>query len=309
MLHKTGDGHARPPELQRKLLVRSQGRPLSWAEKCGLLALACATLSFYFAPLCAAALLALFVLACLLAPMFPGWGFFYPLISHGCREKRQIALSFDDGPDPAATPALLALLRRYGYLATFFVTGRRALRYPELISAILKDGHEVGNHSYSHEACIMFRSPARLAREMALTQRILARHGVEPVFFRPPVGVNVPAYAETLHASGLEAVTFSCRARDMGNRRVAGLAGRILKKVRLGDIVLLHDIAPKTGLGSGLAGGADHVDLWLAELERIFTALQTRKIQVVPLATLCQRPGMRRHTKVPVISAQTRHSS
>lgn len=276
-------------KMRGKVFLRSQGRPFSWAEKSGLLALAAACPLFFLGPLCAVAPLILFVAACLLAPVFPGWGFFYPVISHGSRQNRQVSLSFDDGPDPVSTPALLALLRQYGFCATFFVTGKRVRRYPELISAILREGHELGNHSYSHEACIMFRSPARLAREMALTQRALARHGVKPVFFRPPVGVNVPAYAEALHLIGLESVNFSCRARDMGNRRVRGIARRILRTLRPGDIVLLHDAAPK-----GSSGKTADPGLWQAELEHIFTALKASQLEVVSLATLCQGQG-RRH--------------
>lgn len=277
---------------RRNLFLRSRGRPLSWAEKSGLLALALAGLLFFPAPLCAAIPLALFVAACCLAPMFPGWGFFYPVISRGPRKNRQISLSFDDGPDSVSTPLLLALLRKYDYPATFFVTGRRARRYPELIAAILKDGHELGNHSYSHENCIMFRSPARLVREIALTQRVLARHGVNAVFFRPPVGVNVPAYAEALHVTGLTVVNFSCRARDMGNRRLQGLARRIVTRIRPGDLVLLHDIAPQVTLKCS-SGDRAALDLWPAELEHIFAALKQRRLKVVPLTELCQCSGMR----------------
>lgn len=294
----------RAAALGKRIFLRSKGRPFSWAEKSGMLALAVAGPLLFCAPVCAALPLILFVAACLFAPVFPGWGFFYPVISHGRRDLRQISLSFDDGPDPVSTPALLALLRKYSYPATFFVTGRRARRYPGLIAAILHGGHELGNHSYSHEACIMFRSPARLAREMALTQRILARHGVGPVFFRPPVGVNVPAYAEALHIGGLKAVNFSCRARDMGNRRISGLAERILQKVRPGDIVLLHDIAPKVRRDSaaspastGCADNGAAAALWLGELERIFATLKARQLHVVSLTTLCQCRGMRQHAK------------
>lgn len=224
------------------------------------------------------------MLAALAAPLFPGWGFFYPVCSHGPREQAGLGLSFDDGPDPGSTPLLLALLRRHGFCATFFVNGRKVRRYPHLVEAILAEGHELGNHSYSHDGCIMFRNSHRLYREMALTQRALARHGVQPALFRPPVGVNVPAYAEALHQSGLEAVNFSCRARDMGNRRLTGLAGRITRRLRPGAIVLLHDVPPRSAAAQVL---------WLAELETICTAIRARQLEVLPLPLLCGCAAMR----------------
>ncbi|NLZ17026.1 MAG: polysaccharide deacetylase family protein [Desulfobulbaceae bacterium] len=269
------------------LFQRSRGRALSRAEKSGLIAAGSTGILAFAVPILVPLPLVFFVLICILAPLFPGFSFFYPVISHGRRDVRQISLTFDDGPDPVATPALLALLARYEFCATFFVNGTKVRRHPELVEAILAAGHEFGNHSYSHDGCIMFRSPSRLAQEMLLTQRCLARHGVHPVFFRPPVGVNVPAYAEALHLSGLKAVNFSCRARDMGNRRVKGLARRILRQIQPGDILLLHDTAPP--------GAPHNVQLWLAELEQIFHALKKRHLKVVPLGALCSSSCKKNH--------------
>ncbi len=282
-------GHRPRPcdRRSRGLFFRSGGRPLSRAEQGGILALGSAALLALLAPALQCWPLIFFVLAALFAPFFPGWGFFYPLVSHGPRDRPELGLSFDDGPDPESTPLVLALLRRHGFRATFFVNGRKVRRHPQLVEAILAEGHELGNHSYSHDDCIMFRHPDRLVREMALTQRALARHGVRPTLFRPPVGINVPAYAEALHRCGLTAVNFSCRGRDMGNRRYRGLAGRILKRLRPGDIVLLHDLPPPQG-------GEAAREQWLAELESICIAVKKRGLTVVPLPVLCGCAGMQR---------------
>ena len=263
----------------------SKGRPFSWAEKSGFFALASAALLALTAPVFFPVPLILYILACSLAPVFPSCSFFYPVISHGRRDLQEISLSFDDGPDPLTTPLLLDLLRQYGFRATFFVNGGKVRRYPALVEAIIKEGHELGNQSYSHDPCIMFQSPQRILQEITLTQRALARHGVQPVFFRPPVGINVPAYAEALHQTGLQALTFSCRARDMGNRRIAGLSRRILRTLQAGDIIILHDVAP--------LAGARNTALWQAELEHLFTAIETRHLSVVPLSILCGLPGIK----------------
>lgn len=226
--------------------------------------------------------LAGFVLACLLLPLFPGVPFFFPVISRG--RPVGVCLSFDDGPDPLSTPPLLRLLREHGLPATFFVTGERAARHPHLIAAILDGGHTLGNHSYSHDNWIMFRQPATIMGEIAATQAVLAQSGQLPALFRPPVGILTSRYATPLHAAGLQALTFSRRARDMGNRRVRGMAGRILRGLRSGDIILLHDTPPRSG---------NSLDSWLAEVGQIIEGCRARGLAIVSLETLIGRAVMR----------------
>ena len=91
-----------------------------------------------------------FLLACAIAPFMPGLGFYLPIVSSGKRGERGVALTFDDGPDPEITPRLLDLLDSHGVCATFFVTGERAARHPDIIREILSRGHSIGNHSFSH---------------------------------------------------------------------------------------------------------------------------------------------------------------
>lgn len=226
--------------------------------------------------------LLLFIALVLAAPFFPGSGFFLPVISRGPRKERAVALTFDDGPDPLTTPPLLDLLERCGLPATFFVTGRRAEAHPELIREILRRGHAVGNHSYDHDVLLMFRSRARLAEQIGRTQTVLGRFGIRPRAFRPPVGVTGPRLAGVLEGLGMDCVTFSCRGADFGNRRIGGLARRVLRRLHPGAIVLLHDVAPPGG-GSGA---------WLAEVEAILRGLRSRGYATVPLAGLIGRPVM-----------------
>jgi peptidoglycan/xylan/chitin deacetylase (PgdA/CDA1 family) len=228
--------------------------------------------------------LAIFVALALAAPFFPGWGFYLTVISRGAREGRAVALTFDDGPDPVTTPALLALLERYGLPATFFVTGERAEAHPALVREILRRGHDVGNHSYGHDVLLMLRSRARLAGEIHRTQVLLEGFGVRPRAFRPPVGVTGPRLAGVLESLGMDCVTFSCRGDDFGNRRVRGLAERVLRRLHCGAIVLLHDVVPP---GSDVAA-------WLAEVEAVLRGLRTRGFETVPLARLIGRPVMER---------------
>jgi len=207
------------------------------------------------------------------------------VISRRKTGRRAVALTFDDGPDPDVTPQLLELLRRHGVPATFFVAGARAERHPGLIREILSRGHTLGNHSYHHDPLLMLRSREKLQEEVARTQDLLAAFAVRPLTFRPPVGITNPRLPGVLRALGMYCVTFSCRAFDRGNRRIAGLAEIILKKVRPGDIILLHDITPKGGEG---------IEDWLTEMEQIVSDLKMQGYEILPLSELIDRPVMER---------------
>jgi peptidoglycan/xylan/chitin deacetylase (PgdA/CDA1 family) len=230
--------------------------------------------------------LTLFVMLCGVAPFLPRLGFFLPVVSRGSRGTNQVALTFDDGPDPASTPKLLALLERHGIRATFFVIGQRAARHPDLIRAMVRQGHEIGNHSWDHDHFIMFWRSRRLAEQIVATQRALATQGVVPRVFRPPVGITTPVLAAVLGRQGMVAVNFSCRAFDGGNRRIRGLSKTILSRLRAGDIVLLHDAPPPK---------EKDIDRWIDEVEKVVQGLARNHLSAVPLSRLMGRPVMDRN--------------
>ncbi len=239
----------------------------------------------------AAVPLGLFILFCLVAPFLPRAGLFLPVISRGSRTGRAVALTFDDGPDPDVTPLLLDLLQRRRLPATFFVAGEKAKRHPALIREILLRGHALGNHSYRHDPLLMLRSRARLADEITSTQNLLAGFGIRPLAFRPPVGMTNPRLPEVLTELHMDCVTFSCRACDFGNRRIRGMAGIILKKVRPGAIILLHDVSPR---------GEGRVADWLEGVETIVLGLKSKGYEIVPLSQLIGRPVMEELPVLPI---------
>jgi len=150
-----------------------------------------------------------------------------------------IALTFDDGPDPEFTPALLNLLRAAGASATFFVLGRAALRHPGLIARMCAEGHTVGSHGWSHRH--PWRVPSAAARrEVVLAERALtALCGQAPTLFRPPFGRRSGAMEKSLGQGRV--ILWSRSAVDWGPWGTASGIARRLQKVRGGDIVLLHD--------------------------------------------------------------------
>jgi peptidoglycan/xylan/chitin deacetylase (PgdA/CDA1 family) len=220
---------------------------------------------------------ALLLIVCLTAPFCYRYGFFLPIISRGRQDAHAVALTFDDGPDPMTTPHLLKLLQGHGVKATFFVTGRRARAFPELMGAILAAGHTLGNHSYHHNSCLLLKGKNALYRDIALTQRILTRLGATPKVYRPPVGITAPPLRDVLSLLQLKTVNFSCRAMDRGNYNVDVIARRILKKVRTGDIIMLHDLQPSHGIP---------VSRWVAEVDAVISGLAARGLTVLPLAEL-----------------------
>jgi peptidoglycan/xylan/chitin deacetylase (PgdA/CDA1 family) len=226
--------------------------------------------------------LLLFCVLCGAAPFFPQWRFFLPTATRGPRNSRKVALTFDDGPDPATTPRLLELLARYGVRATFFVVGRRVEAEPGLLEAIRRAGHEVGNHSYSHDPFLMLRSTSRLRREIAECQRVLESRGVRPLTFRPPVGITNPRLGPVLRELGLACVGFGCRPVDFGNRRIDSLARTVEKRARCGDVILLHDCEPP----------GHPAQRWLDEIEHLIVALRAARLEPASLSELLGFPVM-----------------
>ena len=225
-----------------------------------------------------------FLLACFIAPFLPRVGFFLPIVGRGTPGEKGVALTFDDGPDPEVTPRLLDLLDRHSVSATFFVTGERAARHPSIIRDILSRGHAIGNHSYHHFPFLMLKGIRTLRREIESTQSLLAGFGIVPLAFRPPVGITNPLLRRVLLEQGMYCVNYSCRARDIGNRRIGRISGNVLTSVSPGDIIALHDIAPPRA-------GKERL---LAEFDDLLRGLKEKGQAVVPLDRLIGRAVMRR---------------
>src|SRR5262245_28301411 len=173
----------------------------------------------------------------------------YVLEASGRGEERLIALTFDDGPDPQYTPQILDILRRRQVPATFFVVGVNAERSPELLQRIYAEGHEIGNHTYSHRD-LSRTSTTRLQVELNATQRIIQHAlGVSTVLFRPPYAADsepqTPEELEVIvRAQRLGYITIGARIDPQdwapGVTPDAILA-EVLAETPNGRIVLLHD--------------------------------------------------------------------
>jgi peptidoglycan/xylan/chitin deacetylase (PgdA/CDA1 family) len=228
-----------------------------------------------------------FLLICLAAPLFPRFGFFAPIIYKGRGGQKAVALTFDDGPDPLTTPLLLSLLEKRRITATFFVIGEKAAAHPDLIDRIIQKGHLLGNHSFRHSTRIFFQKVETVVEDIQATQRVLKKFKVEPLVYRPPVGIVSPRIQPALIETGLSLVNFSNRPWDAGNRRIHNLSRRVLKRIQDGDIVLLHDTRPPS---------KEQIAIWLKEVETVVDGIEARGMRVVPLPDLIGIPVMIRRS-------------
>ncbi|HUK48375.1 MAG TPA: polysaccharide deacetylase family protein [Terriglobales bacterium] len=159
---------------------------------------------------------------------------------------RCVALTFDDGPDPVYTPKLLDLLREKGVKATFFVVGKRADQYPEIVRRAWTEGHLIANHTWSHDPLFCFLMPRRLRSEIERGSESIRRScGFRSRFFRSPVGLRHPLLAPCLEVLEMEYISWSIRTLDTFTTNSNILAERILNKAASGDIILLHDHLPR----------------------------------------------------------------
>lgn len=157
-------------------------------------------------------------------------------------DKKLVALTFDDGPHPYFTPMLLEVLSQERAPATFFLLGRQVEKYPRIAARIVREGHELGNHGYSHRA-MRFLSWKDIYREIRKTERLVAYHvGVKTTLFRPPYGEIVPMIVNVNRYAGYKLIRWSIDPKDWDqSRNAATIAEHVLTAVKPGDVLLFHD--------------------------------------------------------------------
>lgn len=197
---------------------------------------------------------------------FAAWGavapsseLFGPTVHH-TDSPRKIALTFDDGPNPAVTPRLLELFDRYSVRATFFLIGKFARACPGLVKEIAVRGHLIGNHTDTH-ANLIFRSRAGIRDELARCQDAIAAaaHTEPPRWMRPPYGYRSPLLRGEIRHAGMQGVVmWSKICWDWKPQPPQRLIGRLSRAARLdqtlGDVIVLHD-----GDHRSLGGDRHHV--------------------------------------------------
>ena len=152
-----------------------------------------------------------------------------------------VALTFDDGPHPTYTPAILEILDGYGVKATFFVLGRHAEQNPALLKTLVQEGHEIGNHSFFHHD-LNKRRPEAIREEIRRTDDLIAAAGYEQeILFRPPYGHANFSVMSALKSMQRKIIRWDVDLRDWAGTAPEDMLAKFEQIARPGTIVLLHD--------------------------------------------------------------------
>jgi peptidoglycan/xylan/chitin deacetylase (PgdA/CDA1 family) len=159
----------------------------------------------------------------------------------GDRASKQIALTFDDGPNDPHTCNLLDVLSRHNVKATFFLIGRYVRQRPDIVAEIAKRGHVIGNHTFTHPL-LTFRSPADIRTEIAqCREAIHDAVGEHSDLFRPPWGARRPAVFRIARQLGLQPVMWNITGYDWKASSPEFIERKVSPKIHGGDVILLHD--------------------------------------------------------------------
>ncbi|MBO8165044.1 MAG: polysaccharide deacetylase family protein [Brevibacillus sp.] len=199
---------------------------------------------------------------------------------NGPLDKRQVSLTFDDGPDTVFTPKVLDVLKQHNVKATFFLIGNRIEAHPEIVKRIIREGHEVGNHSYSHPNLPKLK-PNQFHAEVLRTQDLIARHsGYRPKFIRPPYGAINEEQVKWLASQGFTMVNWNVDSLDWKGLTADQVADNVLSNIRHGSIILQHSAG---GHGEDLSGSVQ-------ALPKIIKKLKEDGVSFVTVSELLQLP-------------------
>lgn len=208
------------------------------------------------------------------------WRVYAEAVVRGPRDARGVALTFDDGPHPRWTRAVLELLAARGVKATFFMVARKAEQHPDVVRELQEQGHSVELHSYAHDRLFALRGARRvrddLERGVVTLERLTGRR---PSLFRPPIGHTNPTIASIADDLDLTIVAWSARGLDgLAGARPDRVAARVRRGLRPGAIVLLHD-SPEEG---------DSEPAAVRALPAVLDAIAARGLEVVPLQSFIE---------------------
>ncbi|NUO62545.1 MAG: polysaccharide deacetylase family protein [Gemmatimonadaceae bacterium] len=188
-----------------------------------------------------------------------------------------VALTFDDGPNPEATPRILDALASSGTTATFFLLGRHVERWPDLARRVADEGHAIGNHGWHHRKLHRL-SPSRVREDLELgTKAIVDATGVSPRLFRAPHGFRAPWVTPIAASLGQRTIGWSLGVWDSDRPGVDAIVDRTVGGTRPGSIVLLHD-------GDGYAPTGDRTQT-AAAVPLIVASLDAGGYHFVPVPT------------------------
>lgn len=230
----------------------------------------------------ALAALTLYVTLIMLGVLILRLRMFVDAICEGKKGSNAVALTFDDGPSPEHTPKVLSLLKKANAKATFFVIGKKAEKNPELIRAILEQGHAIGSHSYAHSRAFSLLPTNAVRDDIKRSLDVLhAITGTRPTLFRPPIGHTNPRIAKVVDELDLTVVGWSVRTLDgIASATKERVEERAVRGLKDGAIVLLHDAAERD----------DYAPKSIEALPEILRTLKKKNLRAVRVEALLEEP-------------------
>ena len=205
------------------------------------------------------------------------------------RGTKQLALTYDDGPNDPHTLRLLEILAKHNARATFFLIGRYVQRRPDIAREIVKAGHVVGNHTFTHPL-LTFKSEPEIRQELTDCRSALqdaigeAFIGKAANLFRPPFGGRRPAVLRIARELGLEPIMWNVTGYDWSPPPAAVIEQKVARQIRGGDVILLHD-------GGHKKMGVDRSQTVLAT-DRLITRYKSEGYEFVTISQMLAKPAV-----------------
>lgn len=213
--------------------------------------------------------------------VYHGFGLQADIYRSGGRTSNMVALTFDDGPSPDFTPLILDILREHGVPATFFLVGEHVRKYPEIARRIVDEGHEIGNHTYSHRNLPTLSAVALHREVIQGTKAIAEVTGVYPSYVRPPRGMYDGRFGRLAELMGQKIVLWTVSSRDWRYGTTAeNITRMVLSRVKGGDIILFHDS------GALVRNEGGDRSATVEALPAIINGIRERGLVIVPLGVL-----------------------
>jgi peptidoglycan-N-acetylglucosamine deacetylase len=213
--------------------------------------------------------------------MAPTGQWYGPTFTGVARGTKQLALTYDDGPNDPHTFRLLEVLAKHNVRATFFLIGRYARQRPDIARALITAGHRVGNHSFTHPL-LTFKSAAETRQELSDCRSALQETiGEHSNLFRPPFGGRRPGTLRVARELGLQPVMWNVSGYDWNAPPAAVIEKKLIRQIRGGDVILLHD-------GGHRQMGADRSQTVLAT-DHLLTRYQSEGYQFALVEAMIPR--------------------
>jgi peptidoglycan-N-acetylglucosamine deacetylase len=196
---------------------------------------------------------------------------------------RQLALTYDDGPNDPHTFRLLEVLARHSVKATFFLMGRFAKQRPDIARELTRAGHVIGNHTYSHPNLIFASARQTRMQLLDCTQALTDAVGEHSRLFRPPFGGRRPSTLRIARAVGLEPVMWNVTGYDWKGKPAEYVERRVGQQVRGGDVILLHD-------GGHMAFGTDRSQT-VSATDRLITRYKSEGYEFLTVPEMMEKPA------------------